>query len=1156
MKPKLFVKILFLFFLSFSRIHSQSFPLLETKSDTFKINLNNKYFLRSPIVQKSTLKIFLNKKKLSCQEFNFIEKENSFSLSDSLQYSIDDTLIAVYKTIKIPLKKSYRNKKLVKVNEPTERGELRKAITLEKSLSNTAIFGRRIKKSGTILRGFTVGTNKDFSLKSGLRLQLAGKLSDNIDIVAALTDENSPIQPEGNTERLEELDKVFIQIKHPIATAVFGDYELNVNNGTFGKFQRKLQGLKSNFNLGNEKISFAYASSRGKFNSVKFNGIDGVQGPYRLQGRNNERDIVVIAGSEKVYLDGVLMKRGENNDYKIEYSNAEITFTPKRVITSASRIYVDFEYSDRKYKRNFWGTAASANLLGKSLNVKLSFFNESDDKNNPIDLLLNKDEKKILIDAGDDPSKAVYSGISLAKPDPNGIVKGTYTKVDTVINGKSFSYYYYAPGQSSSIYNAVFSFVGSGKGDYVKVSTGYFKFVGIGQGNYLPLIFLPLPQSRKGGNLFLNYRPNKNLILNFELAGSFVDRNEFSEIDDNDNSDYARNISFKLKPVAVNISNFKLGKVAFSLRDRFVGARFQSFGRINDVEFNRFYNIENNFAENEILREIKFDYFPLSNISLSTEYGHFSKGSLLKSDRIVGKVNVKNLSGVSSDFVVDFVSKNNPTIKSKWMRQNGKLDFSFWSLKSGLNYLYENKSEEMLSIPDSLINSSHKFLELSPYLNLVNYKGLKFNFVHSYREEFFPLNGKLSRESVAVLNTLHLEYVGFGNVKTDMDLTFRNKKIEDDFIRNGETTNKTVLLRMNSRMNFFNRFIDGNIYYNTATERTAKLEKVFVRVPVGNGNYVYLGDLNNNGVADDFEFEQTNENGNYILTTIPTEQLFPTIALQANTRWRLNFSKIIKGNSLIGKIVKGFSTETFYRLNEKSKEDDLAKIYLLNLKYFLNDSTTVRGSQIFQNDFYLFRNRRDFSLRYRFKQQRRLTEYSAGKERNYFRENSFRFKMRLVNEINNVTDLIFINNNSSAPETTNRSFEITNKEISTEFSYRPFKDVEVGFKLRSGESKDAFPEKPTIIDRNSELLRITFIFRGKGRLRFEMERTELNANTSNVYIPFEITQGNVIGKNYLIRINFDYRIAANLQTSVSYWGRKKGSGNLIHNLRAEARAYF
>ena len=155
------------------------------------------------------------------------------------------------------------------------------------------------------MRGISLGTNKDLAVNSGLRLQLSGKISDEIEIVAALTDENTPIQPEGNTERLEELDKVFIEIKHKNASGVFGDYNYITSIGEFGKIERKLQGVLGNVDIENYGGSVSFASSRGKFNSMQLNGIDGVQGPYRLSGADNENDIIVIAGSEKVFLDGI-----------------------------------------------------------------------------------------------------------------------------------------------------------------------------------------------------------------------------------------------------------------------------------------------------------------------------------------------------------------------------------------------------------------------------------------------------------------------------------------------------------------------------------------------------------------------------------------------------------------------------------------------------------------------------------------------------------------------------------------------------------------------------------------------------------------------------------------------------------------------------------
>jgi len=71
-------------------------------------------------------------------------------------------------------------------------------------------------------------------------MQLAGKLAQDVDVTAALTDENSPIQPEGTTQTLREVDKVFVEIKHPQYTATLGDFNLQIDQkegGEFGRFE-------------------------------------------------------------------------------------------------------------------------------------------------------------------------------------------------------------------------------------------------------------------------------------------------------------------------------------------------------------------------------------------------------------------------------------------------------------------------------------------------------------------------------------------------------------------------------------------------------------------------------------------------------------------------------------------------------------------------------------------------------------------------------------------------------------------------------------------------------------------------------------------------------------------------------------------------------
>ena len=222
-------------------------------TDSILINFNNKYNIRSVSIIPFTEKIELKDSVLvRFQDYRINYSTATFTLSDSLQYSIFDTLYVTYQTIKLSLNKQYRHRGLVvRYNEKLGDTVRVSEITSE-GLSPDVIFGPGIQKSGTLIRGFTVGTNKDFTLNSGLRLQLSGKLSDDIEIVAALTDENTPIQPEGNTETLDELDKVFIQIKHPNAAGTFGDYQLTKRVGEFGVIDRKLQGLLGEFFMGED----------------------------------------------------------------------------------------------------------------------------------------------------------------------------------------------------------------------------------------------------------------------------------------------------------------------------------------------------------------------------------------------------------------------------------------------------------------------------------------------------------------------------------------------------------------------------------------------------------------------------------------------------------------------------------------------------------------------------------------------------------------------------------------------------------------------------------------------------------------------------------------------------------------------------------------
>ena len=1124
-------------------------------SDTIAINFQNNYTISSVNIIPGSEMIFLKSKKLSLNDYSFTYSQSFFTLSDSLPYSIFDTLIVTYRSLKLSLQKEYMKRSLV-VKYDEKFGDTVSVLTSTGGFSPEAIFGADMQKSGTIVRGFTVGTTKDFSLNSGLRLQLSGRISEDIEIVAALTDENTPIQPEGNTERLEELDKVFIQVKHPNVVGTFGDYQVKQRFGEFGVIDRKLQGLMGEFSFKDAYGYVSIANSRGKFNTNNFNGSDGVQGPYRASGINNERDIVIIAGTEKVYLDGIELIRGENNDYTIEYSNASITFTPNRLITSASRISIDFEYTDRQFTRSFFGAGSSTKFFDDKLQLKVQYMREGDNQDAPIDFSLSEADKVILSLAGDDRNKAVKSGVKLAEPDSLGVIKGIYTKVDTVFNGEPFSYYIYNPGDSLSFFTVSFSYIGEGKGDYIRQSLGYYNFVGIGQGSYLPIIFLPLPQLKQMGNVVVDVNPFENVTLSLEYAGSLWDKNRLSNIDDGDNYGYARNIFLKVAQTQILIGDLDLGKAGLTYRDRFIQDKFTSLDRFNEVEFDRNYNTASQTkSEDESLREIGVSLQPIQELTINSTAGFFFFFDNFSSDRFNNLFRFSDSKTFNVEYNLDYVKSTNLTLKSNWLRHKANAFYTFWLIKPGIEFLAEDKQNNQAQ-KDSLLNGSLKYFEYSPYLELMEIYGFRMFTKFGVRDDYLPYNGLMIKESRAKTYSVELNYNGIREVNTNLVLTSRDRKYEDQFKASGSLDNETILIRSRTKFNFWERLLSGDFYYEVSTQKSAKLQKVFVLVEQGTGNYIYVGDLNNNGIADENEFEPTLFDGDYVQLPLPTDELFPVIDLKTSTRWKINFSELVDVKSLVGKIVSPISSETFWRVEENSRDSNYANVYLIKLSTFQNENTTIRGSNYIQQDFFLFENDQDLSFRFRFTQRNALSQFSSGYERYYNRERSLRIKFKMIKEISNQTDIVNQIDNVSAPENSNRIREINSNNIISEFSYRPDRNIEVGFRIKVGKSEDTHPEIPTIIDMNSMLLRFNLSFLSTGRLRIEIERDELIANTDENIIPYELTNGNQIGKNYYWRLNFDYKLLTFLQTTISYDGRLQGESRVVHTARAEARAYF
>lgn len=1016
----------------------------------------------------------------------------------------------------------------------------------------------QLRGSGSITRGFSVGSNQDFTLNSGLNVQISGNISDDVTLEASLTDENLPIQPEGNTENLQAIDKVFVEVKKADRyIATFGDFNVNYSGTQFGNYARQVQGVRASAKTARWFADAAFATSKGKYASNTLTIQEGVQGPYELTGRNGERNVLIIAGTEKVWLNGVLLVRGEDNDYVIDYSAGQITFTRKRLIASESRVVIDFEYADDVFRRNTLSLRAGANWFDNKIAFRSLFIKEYDDKNNPVNLSLSESTLDSLSTIDDDSLGQKNKLILVDGATHADFDKGAYKKVFDAASAESI--FVYVGRDSSGDYNVRFTDFGNGNGAYIRGTIlGEFIFVGQGNGNFLPLVPLPLPTQTQIGVFNLDVRPSKNIVIAGEFALSNFDRNTFSPKSQNGRAYYLQTRIDKQK---IKIGHAALGELDVNVRFRRVDSTFADIDRIDDAEFDRNWNtLPVNMNHAEVLNEGLIKYRPTEKLQLTSFYGQLNRGNdAFKSQRYGGggRYDFKSTSFLA--YNVEEITSHSKTpsgiFSSEIRRQYLTSAYEVWKMTGGMDYEDEIVHNKLGVASDSNYGSAYQLYR--PRLDFTGFGKMRWGVMAEWRfdsqqnDQIDSLDGRVS------LSTVQKYYANIMDWKAlngTVEFTRREKKFEGPFKTADHRDKITKLINSDIDYSPLNRALQVDMNYQISEERIQDRKIIFIPVQPNTGNFVRVD-------ADSFK-QVPQGQGDYIQGSVRSNNFTPVVDLKFGLRFRFEPVRLLSEGAgahdgVWIKMLRYWSTETLLRV-EENQTNPSTGFYFINLSELQDEDNTIKGSLLFRQDLYGFQTSGDFFIRLRYELQKNITNLLVdGNERRKRELENVRIRKQISPKWAIESEWEYeINHKYSTIQVSglNVDFNLYKMKFIPLISFRPAQEWEWRNKFYVSYGKD----KLSLITAKSVSYQPELIFsiKEKGRATLNMELTRMYVRKTNFTLPFELIDGNNRGLNARWFFNAEYRLSKHVTASVNYSGRKEPGVDTVHIGGAEFRAFF
>ncbi len=1012
-----------------------------------------------------------------------------------------------------------------------------------------------LSKSGSISRGIQVGNNQDLSIQSSLNLQLSGKLGDDVDVIAAISDDNIPIQPEGNTQQIQDFDKVYIQVKNNANLLTAGDFELRRPDSYFMNYFKKSKGgyFTTSTAIGDlAKMQFGVAGAvaKGKYARQSLLGQEGNQGPYRLRGDNNEQFIIVLSGTERIYLDGLLLKRGEDEDYTIDYNTAEITFTAKRLINQYSRIVIEFEYSDKNYSRSLF--YANNEYEFQKTKLRVNFYSEQDAKNQPLLQDLDNDQKLFLSQLGDNIQEAFYPNIDSVGFSPNEI---RYKKNDSL----GFTIYVYSIHPDSAHYRLGFTEVGVGNGNYVQINSTangrVFQWVapvnGIPQGNFEPIRLLIAPIKKQLLTFAVDRQLSKSFKLSFEGAYSDHDLNLYADKGNGDNKGLASRTRIDHSKRLRNDSLIQIS-LHSNVSLEFVDKNFRALEAYRPVEFNRNYNLQNTAATgDEYLISAGTALERNGKNLLAYQLNSFLKDTLYTGiqHNVSSDISYKKFNSIA---YASLLNSEDLIAKSVYLKHKIDLNREWQYFKLGF---FEEAEDNRMKASDSLVATSFAFQQYQIYVENPQAWRNTYRLDYTLRDDQLPDADRMIQHSHS--EQINLQSTILTNARSTLGLgaTYRSLKILSN--KTNQQNEESLISRANYNFSTRKGFITSNTYYEIGSGQEPRREFTYVQVPAGQGVYVHV-DYNNNGIKElnEFEIAKFQYEAEYIRVYQVSTNFVRNKSTSFTEVLNINPERIWSGKKGILKTLSLFSNQTAFKTDRKVLHTQRT-FFISPFDLNTTDTALITLNSTIRNTFYFKRSDPVFGADYTVQQNQHKAFLSSGFDTRTNSEHLLRFRWNFTQQFALSNELKSGNNQYNSEFLLSKNFDIDyyviNPEFSVQYNHALRISILYGYKIQENTTGNLAEQA-----QNSSFSgTVNYNRGGKGSASVKVSYIR-NTYTAepNTPIAYEMLEGLQVGNNYTWNAGIQRNLGQNFQLNFIYDGRKSEGAKTIHAGSVQARAYF